>query len=178
VNCGYSAVKKAVQASTCALVDSEAGVIGYPTLHVGGEHDAVTVAVPGEDSERAHDWVQPAAVPITCGCDEVHVSGTLFRTIPLSVLGRELLPMMSIRVANTVWPDDDPLGTEKVVRVEPTAPSSRAMFWIGQVEKKSSRGAAVPLEFVICGCRNEVLLTPVAVAKMLVIPGTAAVAVA
>ena len=144
-------MKKAVQASTLAWVDREAGTVGYPRLHVGGEHDAVTVAVPGETSDRAHDCVQPAAVFITCGCDEVHVSGTLLKTIPLSVLGRELLPMMSMRVAITVWPDVDPLGAANVVRVEPAAPSSRAIFWIGQVEKKSSRGATVPVLFVICG---------------------------
>lgn len=109
----------------------------------------MTVAVPGDGTERAHDWVQLAAVLITAGCEEVHVRGILLRTIALSVLGRELLPMTSMRVATAVWPDDDPLAAAKVVRVEPAAPSSRAMFWIGQVEKKSSRGATAPLEFVI-----------------------------
>ena len=126
----------------------------------------MTVAVPGDGSERAHDCVQLAAVLITDDCEEVHVRGILLRTIALSVLGKELLPMMSMRVATTVCPADVPLAVAKVVRVEPAAPSSRAMFWMGQVEKKSSRGATVPLEFVICGWRKELLLTPLAVAKM------------
>ncbi len=155
-----------MQAFTCAEVDNDAGIRGYPMLHVGGEHEAVIVAVPTDGADKPQDWVHPVVVPMTCGCDDVQVSGILLSTIPLSVLGRELFPMMSITVAITVCPEVDPFGTEKVVRPDPAAPNSNAMFWMGQVEKKSRTGEAVPCEFVICGCWNEVLLEPLAEANM------------
>ncbi len=151
-----------MQALTWARVDNDAGISGYPMLHVGGEHEAVTVAVPTDGADKPQACVHPPVVPMTCGCDDVHVRGILLSTIPLSVLGKELFPMMSTTVAITVCPEVDPFGTEKVVRPEPAAPSSSAMFWMGQVEKKSRTGEADPCEFVICGCWNDVLLVPLA----------------
>src|SRR5579864_2514283 len=127
-------------------------MVGNPTLQVGGEHEAVTVAEPGVDSDRVQDSVHPVAgTPIAPCCDEVHVRGILLRTIPPSVLGRELTSMMSVRVAITVCAPD-PLGTANVVRPEPAAPSSSAMFWMGQVAKKSRTGEPTPCALVSCGC--------------------------
>ena len=117
-----------MHASTWALVESDAGVKGYPTLQVGGEQEAVMVADPAEGTERAQDRVQPVVVPITCDCDDDHVRGVLLRTTPPSVLGSELLPMMSITVATAVCADVDPFAAANVVRPDPGAPSSRAIF--------------------------------------------------
>ena len=124
----------------------------------------MTDAVPAEGVESAHDKVQLVAVLTTCNCEDVQVKGVLVSTTPPSVLGSELLPMISITVATAVCEDVDPLAVANVVRPEPTACSSRAIFSIGQLEKKSRTGAAVPWAFVTCGCWNEVLLTPLAVA--------------
>src|ERR1700757_489231 len=133
-NRGYKALKKSVHAvilvlSIAPFVRNALGMVGNPMLQVGGEQDAVTVAEPGLDKERLQDWVHAAVpVPIDPGCEDVQVSGTLLRTIPPSVFGRELLPMMSVTVAMTVCePEADPLGTLNVVRPDPAAPSSSAM---------------------------------------------------
>jgi hypothetical protein len=48
------------------------------------------VADPGFESVSAHDWVHPEGNVIDPGCEDVHVSGILLSTRPLSVLGREL----------------------------------------------------------------------------------------
>jgi hypothetical protein len=71
-------------------VRNELGIVGNPTLQVGGEHEAVMVADPGFDNVSAHDWVHPAGKVIDPGCEDVQVSGTLLSTRPPSVLGREL----------------------------------------------------------------------------------------
>lgn len=134
VNCGYNALKKSVQASILLLsitplVRNALGIVGNPTLQLGGEQEAVTVALPGELRLSPQDCTQVASAPMDPGCEEVQVSGILLRTIPPSVLGRELLPIMSMTVAMTVCePEVDPLGTLNVVRPEPAAPSSSAMF--------------------------------------------------
>ena len=39
----------------CVEVDSDAGMSGNPTLHVGGEHDAVIVDEPGLAPVTVHD---------------------------------------------------------------------------------------------------------------------------
>jgi hypothetical protein len=85
------------------LVRNALGIVGNPTLQIGGEHEAVTVAEPGVDRDRAQDCAHPVAgTAIDPGCDEVQLRGILLRTIPPSVLGRELMPMMSVTVAITV----------------------------------------------------------------------------
>src|SRR5580700_576823 len=107
-NRGYSALKKLVQAvillsSIAPLVRNALGIVGNPALQVGGEHEAVTLAEPGVDRDRVQDWVHPEAdTPMDPGCDEVQLRGILLSTIPPSVLGRELMPMMSVTVAMTV----------------------------------------------------------------------------
>ena len=67
--------------------------------------------------------------------------------LPL-LLARVELPITSVMVANTVW-EATPVAlvTEKLVCRVPTAPTSRAIFWMGQVEKKSRTG-----DWLYVGC--------------------------
>jgi hypothetical protein len=82
------------------------------------------------------------------GEDWVQVRGILLNTTPPLVLGSELFPMTSVRVAetgslvpfevtNVVW----------LVCCDPVAPTSSVMFWIGQVSKKSRTGDVTPWAF-------------------------------
>ena len=114
--------------SSAPAVRKAFGIVGNPILQLGGVHDAVIVAEPADEVVNAQDNVQLVPVPITGEWEEVQVRGVLLRTIPPSVFGRELLPMMSTTVANTVCADVVPLAAENVVRPDPTAPSSSAMF--------------------------------------------------
>ena|SRR5579862_6175067 len=98
-NCGYSAWKNFVHVVIWPGEARLAGIMGKPTLHVGGVHDAVTVADPGDAGLMAQDCVQVVPTGKTPGEEEVQVSGTLFRTTPASVLGSELFPITSVRVA-------------------------------------------------------------------------------
>ena len=130
-----------------AGVESDAGTNGNPTLQVGGEQEAVTDPEPADGVDREQDCKHPPPVAITAGCDALQVKGILLRTTPLLVFGKELLPMMSVRTAVTVWAV--PLEVTKVVWPVcwvPAGPSSRVMLWIGQVSKKS-RAGDVPCEF-------------------------------
>ena len=157
------------------LVDRDTGTVGKPTLQVGGAHAAVMVAAPGPPAVTVHDSKHPVPTPKTPGRDEVHTSGIFPRITPPFVFGKELLPMMSVSVAITVCEVD--FEMEKLVCPDPAAPSSRERFRIGQVAKKSRAGDVV-FPTVYCGCWKDVLVTPLAVAKILVIPGTTAKAVA
>ena len=151
-----------MQVFSCAGVERVAGTNGNPTLQVGGEHAAVTVPAPGDEVEMEQDSEQPLPIGMTPGCEEVQVRGTLPRITAPLVLGRELFPMMSVRVAITVC--EVPLEVTKLVCPDPAVPTSRLMFWMGQVEKKSRMGELAPWEFAYWGCWNEVLVTPLAVA--------------
>src|ERR1700683_4902309 len=108
-------------------------------LQVGGVQDAVIEPLPTDGVVIVQDSVQPLLVAMTAGCDEVQVSGILFRTTPFAVLGRELFPITSVRVATTV--SEVPLAETKVFCSDPAWPTSRVMFWMGQVSKKSKMGA-------------------------------------
>src|SRR6476620_5683673 len=131
------------------LFESDAGITGNPTLHVGGEQEAVIVAAPGEAIDKAQDWVQPVAVPIAAGREELQVRGILDRTTSPLVLAREVLPITSVIVAMMVC-EAPPLAIETLVWPDPAARTSRAMFCTGQVAKKSSAGEFAPCEFVSC----------------------------
>ena len=154
--------KNCVHAVNCVVVESVAGTNGNPALQVGGEQAAVTVPAPGDEVETAQDSEQLLPVGKTPGCEEVQVRGTLPRITAPLVLGRELFPITSVRVAITVC--GVPLAVTKVVCPDPAVPTSRLMFWMGQVEKKSRIGELAPCAFAYCGCWNEVLVTPLAVA--------------
>ena len=130
----------------CAVEARLAGVIGKPTLQLGGLQDAVMVAEPGDPGLMAQDCVQVVPTGKTPGEDEVQVSGTLFRTTPPSVLGSELLPITSVRVA--VMVSAVPLEVTMLVCPDPGGPTSRLMFSIAQVAKKSSAGEFAPVESV------------------------------
>src|SRR5689334_22284732 len=97
-NCGYCAWKNWVQSVICLVVARLSGMIGKPTLQVGGLQEAVTVADPGDAGLMAQDCVHVVPTGKTPGEEEVQVRGTLFRTIPPSVLGSELFPITSVRV--------------------------------------------------------------------------------
>ncbi len=86
-----------------AGVESDAGTSGYPMLQVGGEQEAVMDPEPGNGVLSVQDCRHPAApAPTTLGWDALHVKGTLLRTIPLFVFGREVLPIISVRTAVAV----------------------------------------------------------------------------
>jgi len=138
-------------------VEKAAGIAGKPMLQVGGEQEAVTDPAPGDRVETAQDSMHPAPAAMTPGCDEVQVRGTLLRTIPLFVLGRELFPIASVIVAMTV--SAVPLVTAKSVCCDPARPNSSATFWIGHVSKKSKTTGGEGTRF---GCRKELLETPLA----------------
>ena len=162
--------------SITPLVRNALGMVGNPTLQVGGEHEAVTLAEPGVERERVQDWVHPVAVAMAPGFEEVHVSGIFVSTIALLVFGKELLPMTSVTVATAVC-RVPPFAIFIFVWPEPAVPISRAMFCTGQVAKKSRTGEVAPDELVRVGCWNDVLDAPLADAEMYVIPGVFAVAV-
>src|SRR5579871_276080 len=77
------------------------GISGYPILHVGGEHEAVTAAAPGEDVESEQFNVQPDPRPTTAGCDEVHVNGVFVNTTGVSEPATDVLPTASTTRAFT-----------------------------------------------------------------------------
>src|SRR5271157_2483406 len=131
------------------------GASGKPMLQVGGVQDAVTDPAPGDVVVTGQESVHAVPAATTAGCEAVQVRGILLRTIPPSVLGRELFPITSVTVAKTV--SEVPLETAKEFCSDPGWPTSRIMFWMGQVSKKvrSLPGG---------GCTKEVLLTPLAVA--------------
>ena len=134
------------------MVVKAVGISGKPTLHVGGEHEAVILAAPGEESVSGHDCVQEVPKPATCGCDDAQVNGILFSTTPPLVLGSEVLPMMSRRVATTVSDEESPFAVRKEVCPLAAVFISSAMFWMGQVEKKSRAGEVWFCELAYCGC--------------------------
>src|SRR5216684_9221882 len=141
MNFGYWALKNCVQESTRAVVESYAVTVGNPMLQVGGEQAAVTVPEPGDGVERAQDSWHPVATDNTPGCDALQTRGILLRTMPPFVLGRELLPITSVRTAVAV--SEAPLEATKVVWPDccaPALPSSRERLWILQVSKKSRAG--------------------------------------
>ena len=142
-------------------VANEAGTIGNPTLQVGGEHDAVIVAAPGDRMDRVQDCVHDEPDAIAPGLEDVQVSGIFVRTMPPFVLGNELLPITSVTVAMAVC-TVAPFVIETFVCPDPAAPISKAMFWTGQVEKKSRTGEVAPELFVSVGCWNDVLVAPLA----------------
>src|SRR5262249_24706225 len=107
------------------------------------------------------DWVHPVPTLTTPGCEEVQLRGILLRTTPPWLLGKELAPITSLRVAMTVCALP-PLAAAKDVCPEPAVPSSTPMFRMGQVEKKSRTGDVAPEMLVSVGCRNEALVTPLA----------------
>jgi hypothetical protein len=88
-----------VQAFTAAVDEREAGTSGKPMLQDGGEQDALTAPDPGNEVVRVQDCRHPELAPTTTGCDAVQVREILLRTMPPLVLGKELLPMMSVMVA-------------------------------------------------------------------------------
>src|ERR1039458_213495 len=65
----------------------------------GWEQDALTAPDPGNEVVRVQDCRHPELAPTTTGCDAVQVREILLRTMPPLVLGKELLPMMSVMVA-------------------------------------------------------------------------------
>ena len=142
-------------------VANEAGTIGNPTLQVGGEHEAVIVAAPGDKMDRLQVCVHDEPGAIAPGLEDVQVSGIFVSTMPPFVFGNELLPITSVTVATAVC-EVAPLSIETLVCPEPAAPISRAIFWTGQVEKKSRTGEVAPEPFVSVGCRNVVLVAPLA----------------
>ena len=103
-----------------------AGTMGKPALQVGGVQEAVTVADPGDAGLMLQDCVQVVPTGKTPGEEEVQVRGTLLRTTPASVLGSELFPMTSVRVAVIVCAV--PLEVTKLVCPDPAGPTSRLMF--------------------------------------------------
>jgi hypothetical protein len=82
--------------------ESEAGTSGNPALQDGGEQEALTAPEPGDGVVTVQDSRHEVLALTAAGCDAVQVRGILESTIPPLVLGRELLPMMSVRVAKTV----------------------------------------------------------------------------
>ena len=77
--------------SSWSFVRNAFGIVGNPTLHVGGEHDAVMFVEPGFESARVQDWVHPVlGMLMEPGCEDVQVKGVLLSTRPPSVLGSEL----------------------------------------------------------------------------------------
>src|ERR1700741_3396156 len=91
--------KNVVQEPINAGVESVAGTCGYPILQVGGEQDAVTEPDPACGVVSPQDCKHPLAGCTTAGSDALHVSGTFVRMSPLLVLGRELIPIMSVSCA-------------------------------------------------------------------------------
>src|SRR5579872_1383672 len=98
-------------------------------------------------------------MPTAPGCDAIQVNGILLSTAPASVFGKELLPMMSVKVA-TIDCEVPPLAAIRFVCPEPAVPISREMFWMAQVAKKSRIGEVAPEALVSVGCWNEVLVAP------------------
>jgi hypothetical protein len=66
-NLGYRGWKKALQVSICVCDASDWGMVGKPTLQVGGEQAAVMLAAPGEFSVSWQDSVHPVATEIAPG---------------------------------------------------------------------------------------------------------------
>jgi hypothetical protein len=120
-------------------------------LQVGGEHEALMLAAPAELSVSWQDSVQLDATEMAPGCDESQVRGILLSTILLFVFGRDELPMTSVIVAKTVCEVAEvPFVNEKLVWPEPIAPTSKAMFWIGHVAKKSRTGDVCAVPAIVC----------------------------
>src|SRR5579864_6280432 len=109
--------KNAAQAANCCGVEREVGTCGKPMLQVGGVHEAVTAAAPGDGVERLHDCVQPLPGFTTAAWEDVQVRGVLFSTTSSVLLRRELWPWTSVTVAIAV--SASPLAPEKLVRVDP-----------------------------------------------------------
>ena len=107
-------LKNWVQVAIAAGVESEAGMNGNPKLQVGGVHEAVTEPEPAKGAERAQDCVHPEEAFNTPGWEALQVKGILLRTIPLKVLGKELLPITSVRTA-VAFTEVVPLFATKVV---------------------------------------------------------------
>ena len=91
------------------------GRSGNPMLQVGGEQEAVTEPEPANGVESPQDCRHPLAGCTTAGCDALQVNGILVRMSPLLVLGKELIPMMSVRTAVAVCVAVDELEVRKVV---------------------------------------------------------------
>jgi hypothetical protein len=107
-------LKNWVQVAMAADVESEAGMNGNPKLQLGGVHAAVTEPEPAKGAESAQDSVHPEALFNTPGWEALQVRGILLRTIPLKVLGKELLPITSVRTA-VAFTEVVPLFATKVV---------------------------------------------------------------
>src|ERR1700686_713849 len=110
---GNSPLKKVVQVCKASAVESDFGTNGNPTLQLGGEHDAVTDPEPGDGVEIEQDCRHVPAGVTTPGWLALQVKGIFVSTTPLFVLGREVLPMMSVTTAVAFC--DVPLEVEKVV---------------------------------------------------------------
>jgi hypothetical protein len=110
---GNRALKKLVQVVKAAGVESDSGTNGNPTLQLGGEQDAVTEPEPGDGVESVQDCKHVLVGVTTPGLLPLQVKGIFVSTTPLFVLGRDMLPMMSVTTAVAFC--DVPLEVAKLV---------------------------------------------------------------